>query len=393
MRLLLIGFTAILLSFVGSSNARACPACGTVLEPTLSERFAGSDAAVLAKWVSARRASEDGKQPPQTMLDILQIARGGGLGLKKGGRIAVPFFVNSEAGTPFFLTAKKPASSGKTAGVRWSVPKELSETAYFYITQAPSPEVPAVKRLRFFRKFLEFPDSLVADDAYNEFAKAEFKHIKAIADSFSRKKLRRWLRDKKTPQTHIGLYGIMLGLCGTKADLPLLEKTLRHTKSEFRMGIEGIISGYVLIAGDKGLDLIDRVKLRDKTAPVGEVFMAMQALRILWTYGEGKVSHARLKRSMRIVLDRTDYGELMLADLARWKDWEVMGRVVKMYGRKGAGLRGFKIAAIRYLMAAVKDVPQTGGKPGPHVAKARAHLETIKKTDPKMYRAAVRMLL
>ena len=94
------------------------------------------------------------------------------------------------------------------------------------------------------------------------------------------------------------------------------------------------------------------------------------------------------------MLGRDTYAELVLADLARWKDWVVMDRVAKQYAeQKGITARGFKIAAIRYMMAATKDVPESGGQPGPHVAKARGHLETIKKTDPKMYRAAVRMLL
>ena len=137
-------------------------------------------------------------------------------------------------------------------------------------------------------------------------------------------------------------------------------------------------------------DQIDSAGLWDLDSKVD---MAMQALRITWTYGEGNVSRGRLKQSMRIMLDRGGYAELVLADLARWKDWEVMGRIVKMYDRKGPDLRGFKISAIRYLMAATKDVPQNGGKPGSHVAQARNHLKAIKKADPKMYRAAVRMLL
>ena len=391
MRLAALAF--LISSFASTADADVCPACPNVLEPTLSEKFAASDAAVLAKYVSAHRGSADGSKPPETRLEILRIARDNGIGLKKGAKVTINFFVNSEAGALFFGTAKKPAKEDKVRSLKWDVPREISEVAYSYITQAPSPETPAPKRLKFFLKFFEFPETMIADDAYNEFAKAEFKDVKAISDTFRKTDVRKWLLDDKTPKTHIGLYGIMLGLCGSKEDLPLFEQKIRHTKDEFRMGIEGLIAGYLMITGDKGLDLIDRTKLLDTKAPVGEVFMAMQALRIMWTYGEDKVSRPRLKQSMRLMLGRRDYAELVLADLARWKDWVVMDRVARMYGeQKGPAARGFKIASIGYLRAATKDVPENG-KPGPHVAKAKTHLDAIKKADPKMYRNALRVLL
>jgi len=265
--------------------------------------------------------------------------------------------------------------------------------AYSYITQAPSPETPAPKRLKFFLQFFEFPDPLVADDAYNEFAKAEFKDVRAAADAFPRKKLREWLTDEKTPQNHIGLYGIMLGLCGTKEDAPLLEKMIRKSTTEFRTGIEGVIAGYLMLVGEKGMDLIDRTKLADENVPFGETYMAIQGLRIMWTYGDGRVSRDRLKQSMRRLLDRPRVAELILPDLARWNDWAVMSRVMKLYDQKEYDTPGFKQAAIRYLIAASKDVPKdsTGDDP-PHVAAAKKHLEVIKQKDPKNYRGAVRLL-
>jgi hypothetical protein len=365
-----------------------CPGCQNVLTPTLSERFAQADAAVLARFVKSNRVSDDEKTPASATLEVLNVARGKKRGLKTGTPITLPIYVDGDAGSLYFVTAR--LHDKKTKGkpeLKWVDPTEVSETAYHYIVQAPSPEVPAPKRLKYFLRFFEFPDATVADDAYNEFAKAAFKDVKAAGDAFSRKDLRKWLLDKKTPQQHIGLYGIMLGICGKKDDVPLLEKKLRHTKDEFRMGIEGVIAGYLMLTGDKGMTLIDETKLTGNV-PFGETYMAIQALRIMWTYGEGKVSSERLKKSMRLVLDKPAFAELVLPDLARWNDWSAMDRVVTLYDDKAYNAAGFKRAAILYLLAASKAKPA-----GPHIAAAKKHLAEIRQRDPKNYRAAVRLAI
>ena len=127
-----------------ANTAVACPACGPQLKPTWSERLANSDAAALVQWVSAVRGSKDGKAPATSRFKVLQIARDSDKLLKKGGQIAVPKYIEGEAGVLFFLFGKK-----KGTEINWNRPKKLSETAYHYITQAPTGEVAGPKRLRF----------------------------------------------------------------------------------------------------------------------------------------------------------------------------------------------------------------------------------------------------
>jgi hypothetical protein len=363
-----------------------CPGCQNVLTPTLSERFAQADAAALARFVRSNRVSDDEKTPASATLEVLQVARGKKQGVQKGTRITLPVFVDGNAGSLYFVTAGlKDKKAKEKPRLKWVDPIEVTETAYYYIAQAPSPEVAATKRLKYFQKFFEFPDAIVADDAYNEFAKAQFKDVRAAADSFHARQLRKWLLDKKTAQNHVGLYGLMLGMCGKAEDVPLLVKKLRHTKDEFRMGIEGVIAGYLMLTGDKGMKLIDDTKFIDKKAPFGETYMAVQALRIMWTFGEGRVTAERLKRSMRLVLAKPAFAELVLPDLARWKDWSVLDRVAKLYDEKAYKAAGFKRAAILFLLAASKTAP------APQSAAAKKHLSAIKRRDPKNYRAAVRL--
>lgn len=369
-----------------ASSALACPACGPVLQPTWSERLEKSDAAALVQWVSATRGSDDGKTPASSTFEITQIARDADKLLKKGQRIVVPKYVEGEVGNLYFLWGQK-----KDAAIVWKPAKEVSETAYHYITQAPSSELTGPKRLRFFLKFFEFPDELIATDAYIEFAKAEYKDVKAIADAMDRKKIRKWLADPNTIPSRIGLYGLMLGLCGTKEDIPFLEKQIVSLKEEFRIGVDGVIAGYLMLVGEKGMDLVDRTKLKDPKTPQSETYSAVQAIRIIWTYGDGAIGKQRLKQSMRLLIERPDFIEMAIVDLARWKDWSVQDRLMELYGKKDYDASSIKRSIIRFLMASAADVPKGKKSPEPqHVAKGRKMLAVLKKKDPKTYRIAAR---
>lgn len=363
-------------------SAVACPACGPVLKPTWSERLANSDAATLVQWVSATRGSKDGQKPASSSFEIIQIARDADKLLKKGQQIAVAKYVEGEAGNLFFLWGKK-----KGKKIDWKPAKEISETAYHYITQAPSPEVAGPKRLRFFLKFFEFPDDLIATDAYIEFAKSPYKDVKAISDAMDRKKVRKWLADPDTVQSRIGLYGLMLGLCGTKEDIPFLEKRIVTLKQEFRIGVDGVIAGYLMLVGEKGMDLIDRTKLKNVKAPRSETYSTIQAIRIIWTYGNGAVGKDRLRQSIRLLIDRPGWIEMIIPDLARWRDWSVQDRLMKLYGQNKYDTRPIKQSIIRYMLASTQDIPENARSPRPpHVVKGRKLLAALKKKDPKTYR-------
>src|SRR5690606_36685121 len=82
--------------------SRACPFCSAP-SLTLSEQVAQSDAAVLVQWASGEKprseseASEDSDQvsaPARslgtTSYEIIEVLRGSGDDLKKGGQITIP---------------------------------------------------------------------------------------------------------------------------------------------------------------------------------------------------------------------------------------------------------------------------------------------------------------
>lgn len=387
---------ALAITLLASQISLACPFCSAP-SLTLTEQLTQADAAVLVKWVDGKPPTE--KSAGSTTYSIVELSRGPKETLKKDDKLTVPRYRAGKKGDLFLLFGTKDKE------IDWSSPLEVTEVTYQYIVQAPSPESPTPKRLEYFLKFLEFSDQLVSNDAYGEFANAPYEDIVKIRDKMDRAKIAKWVVSKETSPTRLGLYGLLLGLCGNDDDAKTMEKRIEEQTQDFRLGIDGLISGYLLLTGEKGMETIDKSKLRDKKAPFSETYAAMQALRFMWTYGNGRVSKDRLRQSMRELLDRPELADLVVADLARWEDWSVQDRLMKLYGAEDYAIPSIKRAIVRYLLTAAKvqppkadenkkdDSTATKSKPDELPAsalQARANLEKLKELDPKTVKEAER---
>ena len=377
---------AVLLSVVlgATKTAQACPFCSAP-SLTLSEQLVQADTAVLVKWVEGKKT--DGRTPGSTTYEIVDINKGSKATLKKGQKILLTRFRPAKKGDLYLLLGSK------SVNVEWGSPLEVSKAGYNYITKAPNPEQPVQKRLLYFLNYLEFPDMLVSNDAYAEFANAPYKDITAISKKMPRERIRKWITSSATPQTRLGLYGLMLGLCGKPEDAALMKKVILATSDDFRLGIDGVMSGYLLLTGEEGLDLLDESKLNStKKVPFSEIYAAMQALRFLWTYSPKTVEKERLRKSMRNLLGRPDLADLVIADLARWKDWSVQTRLMKIYGKKDYDIPSIKRAIVRFLLVCANDVKDgtPKAKIPMHVTSAKEHLAQLEKIDPKTIRNAKR---
>ena len=234
----------------------------------------------------------------------------------------------------------------------------------------------------------------MANDAYGEFANAPYEDIAKLKDEMPREKIRNWVTSSDTNVARLGLYGLLLGLSGTDEDARLMEKKISEPTQDFRLGIDGVMSGYLLLTGAEGLELLEKTKLKpgkESKVPFSETYAAMQALRFMWTYGDGTIEKESLRKSMRLLLDRPELADLVVADLARWQDWSVQDRLMNLYGKEGYDIPSIKRAIVRYfLVASKKDEKDQEGNAAQHVAQAKQHLETLRERDPKTVKEAER---
>lgn len=399
-----------ILAFAASSIAIACPFCSAP-SLTFAEQLNQSQVAATAEWVSA--VAPDGQNVASTKLKIRDLLVGDAV--KPGEVVTLDSYRLGEPGDLFLVLANTPDTASEAApaagpvgaadiapiaetivpgegGLQWSTPIDITEATAEYLSKLPAADKPAAERLPFFLDYLEHPDDDVSNDAYAEFASSPYELITPLAGKMPKEKLRNWVASKDTPPTRLGLYGLMLGLCGEPEDKKLMEAKIVEQTDDFRLGIDGVMGGYLLLAGEEGLALIEEKKLKDRTIPFSETYAAMQALRFLWTDGakddESQFTRDRLRQSMRLLLDRTELTDLVIADMARWSDWSQMDRIYALYEAEGFEIPSIKRAIVRFFLAAtrVKENQPTDEQK----AKAEKYLAELNEKDPKTVKAAER---
>lgn len=406
----LFALSAIALAVV-SDSARACPFCSAPTL-TLSEQAAQSDVVILAAWQSGTKGiPADPTSESTTTFEISKVLKGP---FKKGDTITLAGYQPAQAGDFYLLTGLG------SDPIQWDIPSAFSKKAFDYMAAAPAPQtadgqkVPARQRLPYYVTYLESPDEVIANDAYSEFANAPYDEIVAVREELNSDKLRKWVLDPATPPSRLGLYGLLLGLSGDESDAQAMKKLIAKPTADFRIGLDGVISGYLLLAGEPGLALVRELKLENEylvdkqgnpitnkqgekvTVPFSEVYAAMQAVRFMWDYGNGQIGPETLRKTMRVLLERPALADLAIADLARWKDWGIQDRLFKMYNAEAYQTPSIKRSIIRYFRAAMKDKPEDAEKTDKvpeHVSQAGEYYAAIKKKDPEMVKSVERFLI
>lgn len=378
---------AMLLPMSVATACHACPFCsGASL--TLSEQLAKSDAALLGSLVASKQATEE--VAAEAKIKVVDVLRDVTKTYEKGAVITLPRFIEAKTDDKVLLLGTK------LDVLEWADPLPLSPATQAYLRNAPLLDAPPTERLGYFLTFLEHADATIANDAWSEFGNAPYKDIVPLAPKMPREKLRQWVLNPETSPTRLGLYGLMLGLCGNDEDIQLMEQRVVETgDNDYRLGIDGVMAGYLILTGERGLATIDKTKFENEKVPFSETYAALQSLRFMWQYGEGKIPAERLKQSMRLLLARPTLADIVIADIARWKDWAVMEDLMKLYGEGEYNVPSIKRAIIRYMFAAIKDVPKDAKETDPlppHAAAAKKHLETLRAKDPKLVKDVERFL-
>jgi hypothetical protein len=371
---------AVLLATGVAQSFAACPFCPPS-SPTLAEQLAESDIGVLVAWVRAVDP-QDGQTEPRTDFRIVEVLRAPESGPKKDATVSVSFLRDGKPGDLFLLMGQQ--IDGIT---NWSLPVEVTEISAAYVRQAPSPERPATERLPFFLKFLESRDPLLANDAFAEFSRAKYEDVVALRKQLPREKIRQWIADPETPAMRLGFYGLLLGLSGTADDAEFLAgQVFRPTaENETRIGLDGLMAGYVLLTGEAGLQRLLQQKLHDPQQPDGDVFAVINLLRFLWQFAAERVPQAKVAAALRPLVDRPQFAEVAIVDLARWQDWTALPALIAKYGQPPFETTSAKMKVVQYALACRKH-----GGDDPAAATARQFLEDLRTKDPDTLRTAER---
>jgi hypothetical protein len=346
-------------------RAAACPFCSAAMA-TLGQEIAGADGAVIAELIKPMPAATDPAAGPvdPTMaaatFRIVKVLRGEEK-LAGAKEIEVVYFGEDAPDKKFLITGIAAITPDK---IEWTTPVPLSPRAVEYVEKLPTLPETGVERIAFFQEHLEDEDPLLAQDSYDEFARAPYADVIAIGPRMHRDRLLQWIKDPTVGPSGRRLYLTMLGICGQPEDITMLEEFLNYDYQITKPGIiaaigttgvlgapigtglideaihaderrkkeslDALIACYIKLKGPSALELVNEKFLGNPTVEYKHLHSAIMALRF---HGEETdvIPREQLLDSMRLALDHKEFADQVIPDLTRWEDWDVMPRLVKMF--------------------------------------------------------------
>jgi hypothetical protein len=352
--------------------AAACPFCNAV-SMTLGEEIKAADVAVIAKLVKrsplavADAPEVKSADDVKSTFEIVQVLKGE-RELGKARTIEVLYFGQHPQDTQFLIIGAGPND------LAWSTPNALSDRAVKYIAALVKLPESGPERLVFFQDYFEDKDSLLASDSYDEFAKAPYADVELVKSRMQHDKLVGWIKNPETPTSRRRLYLTMLGICGGAADVPVLEQMIRNEDRQVRSALDALVACYLNLRGADGMPLVEDLFLKNKSAEYTDTYATIMALRF---HGQetNAVPKERLMQGLRYMLERPQLADLVIPDLARWQDWSVMDRLVKLFKDANEESIWVRVPVINYLRAC--PLPE-----------AKQQIEELKKIDPEAVKRA-----
>ncbi|GIW80962.1 MAG: hypothetical protein KatS3mg105_2769 [Gemmatales bacterium] len=213
---------------------------------------------------------------------------------------------------------------------------------------------PITERLLFAFEYLDNDDLEVANDAYREFANADYNDYRKIAAKFPADKIAGWLQDPDTPAFRFGLYGSLLGHCGTEKHAEILRKLLDSKR--ITSGLDGLMAGYTMLKPKEGWQYVLSV-LNDPKREFIVRYNALRAARFFWNYRSDLVSQDEVVKGICLLLDQPDIADLAIEDLRKWNRWEVADKVLALFGKKSHDIPLLRRSILRYALSCQEKVP------------------------------------
>ncbi len=183
--------------------------------------------------------------------------------------------------------------------------------------------------LRYCFDFLDSKESAVAEDALFEFSRATPANVARAARKFEPAKVRRWLADADLPPNRLSCYSFLLGNCGERQDAALLRALLdREVKKGRTDALSRICIGYILLDPTEGWLAVRKLAER----PTNNFYVRCTALVVVRFFFTERPNLAKkdLLAVISPLLDQADIADLAVADLSKWRCWDLTERVIAL---------------------------------------------------------------
>jgi hypothetical protein len=233
-------------------------------------------------------------------------------------------------------------------------------------------------RLRYYFDYLDDKDAEVSNDAYKEFANADYKDYRDMAKDLPADKIAKWLEDPNTPAFRYGLYASMLGHCGKAKHAAVLRSMLDDPQKRVSTGVDGILAGYTMLQPKAGWEYIQKL-LKDPSKDFMLRYAALRAVRFFWDSRPDLLDKKDLIQGVCALLEQSDIADLAIEDLRKWGRWEVCDRVLELQSKKSHDVPIIRRSILRFALSCPDQ-------------KATAFVEQTRKRDPEMVKDTEELL-
>lgn len=351
-------YLALLISIITGSNLYACSFCGgnPAGRSTLCEEYTSAAAVVVGTLKNPQLGSD--ATTGTTEFHFTTILKSHAL-LAKRTMIVLPKYLPAGEALIFFADRKGEPDSIRVQTSNATVAEYLAASAKIDDTTG---------RLAFAFKHLDSIDETISDDAFLAFAKAsdaEITKAKALLDA---NKLKLMLKNPKTPPGRVGVYALLLGLCGEKTDAAVLAGMLT---GKLNSSLGGILTGLTLLDANSGWPAIASI-ICDGKRDFGERLSARAAMQYFQATHLA-VSKAAITATYKALLQDWEIADLAIEDLRCGQMWNLAENVLKLYGQPKYTAKGMQRAILRYALACPD-------------AAAKEFLASVRKVDDALVR-------
>lgn len=316
--------------------ASACPGC-TPQGQSLASEVALADFILYGTLTNPKPDPAGGFNQGTTDLVITQVVKSHDSikGKKAGDTVTIPRLIpiDPKAKVKHLIFFNVNTIDGKLDPYRGEVFPDDSKLPEYLKKAIEMRSKDPVTRISFFVQHLEDKDAAISTDAYNEFAVAEYKEVKPVAEKLDPKVLLGWLKDPNTRPYRYGLYGLLLGHCGTTADAKELRALLDDPNRTYTSGLDGLVMGYVLLDPKAGWDYLTAT-IRDPKKEFPVRYAGLKTVRFFWEFRPDVITKSQSVEAMKLLMEQADLADLPIEDLRKWQVWDVTPVVLGYAGKE-----------------------------------------------------------
>jgi hypothetical protein len=359
----IVAAVVVLLGILASEQPAAADSYVTT---TLAEDYQANDLLVVCRLV-ARRGTDDDLEGTFEVIEALKGAE----------RLAA----RADAKTPYRFTsrcsAQTPVNSTCMAfglvekELEWGYAFDVTKRSIEYVRRLPKLAASGTQRIAAFLPYLEDDEPLLSIDAHRELVNAGLESWRKARDVLPRTKLLQWIADPKVSLKHRRLYLDLLGVCGTADDLTAVRALVESKDPETRKLLDASLSCYLLLAGEAGMSLVEELSfLKKASTEYVDAYAVIVALRFV-SQQPTSLPQARIVAVMRSYLERPQFADLVIPDLARLKDWDSAPRLMELFRGAGTETPWIRTPAVNFMRASPR-------------ADAKEFLAEMRRLDPEV---------